>query len=96
MGTRFAYLPLWIFHPQEEETRMECPHCQQNGCLELVKVLATNLLLRVCSHCTRTWLDGQSTNQVEGIKLKEFIRARGIDAFHLIDVAENVDQKQRA
>jgi len=33
---------------------------------------------------------------VEGIKLKEFIRARGIDAFHLIDVAENIDQKQRA
>lgn len=75
---------------------MQCPNCQENGWLSRVKVLASNLLLRVCNQCTRTWLEGQNLNRVDGIKLKEFIQARGIDAFHLIDVAEDIDHKRRA
>jgi chromosomal replication initiation ATPase DnaA len=75
---------------------MQCPNCKKNGWLGRVKVLASNLLLRVCNQCTRTWIEEQLPDRVEGIKLKEFIRAQGIDPFHLVDVAEDIDQKRRA
>ncbi len=72
---------------------MECPHCNGNGWLGRVKVVASNIMLRVCNVCSSTWIEGDHPIKAQSIKLSDFIKARNINPFNLIDVAEDAIKK---
>lgn len=73
---------------------MECPKCIGTGYLSRVKVLSLNLLLRVCSHCTGIWVEGENVQIPSQINLAQFIKARRISKYDLFDVAEDPMRKK--
>ena len=72
---------------------MECPKCTHNNILSRVKVLATNIMLRICNGCQRTWIDGENPKKAQAIRLSDFLNAKGINSYDLIEVAEEYVKK---
>jgi len=62
-----------------KEQEMQCPRCDGQGDVQVVRVNATGLVLQVCDECEATWLENEEPSLLTFRDFETYMRSFGLE-----------------